>query len=100
MIVPPDDDIHTKSTVTDSLESDHSCTKSCFNVSASWPSTFYRTAMNIANIDRPSFNAKLSSVSEFPSVEFANPFCEFLRTVLDKYAPPSLRKAITHNSTS
>ena len=36
---------------------------------------------------RPSFNAELSSVSESSSVEKANQFCEFLRTVLDKHAP-------------
>ena len=93
------DDIHRKSTVTDSLESDHYCTKSYFNVSVSKPSTLYRTVRNIANIDRPSFIAELSSVSEFSSVENANQFCEFLRTALDKHAPPSLRKVITHNST-
>ena len=52
----------------------------------------------MANIDRPSFNAELSSISEFSSVENANQFCDFLRTVLDKHAPPSLRKAITHIS--
>ena len=52
----------------------------------------------MANIDRPSFNVELSSVSEFLSVEIANQFCDFLRTVLDKHAPPSLRKVITHNS--
>ena len=50
-------------------------------------STLYRTVRNIANIDRPSFIAELSSVSEFSSVENANQFCEFLRTVLDKHAP-------------
>ena len=32
VIVRPDDDIHAKSTVTDSLESDRYCTKSYFNV--------------------------------------------------------------------
>ena len=53
--------------------------------------------MNIANIDRPSFVAELSSVSEFSSVEKVNQFCDFLRTVLDKHAPPSLQKVITHN---
>ena len=52
----------------------------------------------MANIDRPSFNAELSSVSEFSSVEKANQFCESLRTVLDKHAPPSQRKVIAHNS--
>ena len=41
VIVRPDDDIHRKSTVTDSLESDHYCTKSNFNVSVSKPSTLY-----------------------------------------------------------
>ena len=54
--------------------------------------------MNKANIDRPSFIAELSSVSEFSSVENANQFCDFLRTVLDKHAPPSLRKVITQSS--
>ena len=99
IIVRPDDDIHIKSTVTDSLESDHYCTKSYFNVSVSKPSTLYRTVRYIASIDRPSFIAELSSVSEFSSVEKANQFCDFLRTVLDNHAPPSLRKVRTHNST-
>ena len=63
VVVRPDDDIHKKSTVTDSLEIDHYCTKSNFIVSFSKPSTLYRTVRNIANIDRPSFIAELSSVS-------------------------------------
>ena len=98
VFVRPDDDIHRKSTVADSLESDHYCTKSYFNVSVSKPSTLYRTVRNIANIDRPSFIAELSSDSEFSSVEKASQFCDFLRTLLDKHAPPSLQKVITHNS--
>ena len=98
VIVRPDDDIHKKSTVTNSLESDHYCTKSKFNVSVFKPSTIYRTVRNIANIDRPSFIAEFSSVSEFSSVEKASQFCDFLCTVLDKHAPPSLKKVITHNS--
>ena len=72
VIVRPDDDIHRKSTVADSLESDHYCTKSYFNVSVSKPSTSYRTVRNNANIDRPSSIAEHSSVSEFSSVEKAN----------------------------
>ena len=44
--------------------------------------------MNMANIDRQSFIAELSSVSEFPSVEKVNQYCDFMRTVLDKHAPP------------
>ena len=35
---------------------------------------------------------------QFSSVENANQFCDFLRTVLDKHAPPSQRKVITHSS--
>ena len=97
VIVQPDDDIHMKSNITDSLESDHYCTKSYFNVSVYKPSTLYRTVSNIANIDRPSFIAELSSVSVFSSVEKANQFCNFLRTVLDKHALPSQQKIITHN---
>ena len=97
-IARPDDDIHRKSSVTDSLRSEHYCTKSCFNVSVSKPSTLYRTVGNIANIDRPSFIAELSSVSEFSSVEKANQFCDLLRTALDKNAPPFLQNVITHNT--
>ena len=54
---------------------------------------------NIANIERPSFIAELYSVSEFSSVVKANQYCDFLRTVLDKHAPPTLRKVVTHSST-
>ena len=98
VIVRPDDDNDKKYTVTDSLESGHYCTKSYFNVSVSKPSTLYRTVRNIANIDRPSFIAELSSASELSSVENANQFCDSLRTIIDKHAPPSLQKVITHNS--
>ena len=61
VIVRPDDDIHKKSTVTDLLESDHYYTKSYFNVSVSRPPTLYRTVRNIANIDRHSLIAEISS---------------------------------------
>ena len=98
VIVRPDDDIHGKSIATDSLESDHYCTKSYFNVSVSRPSNLYRTVRNIANVDRPSFIAELSSVSEFSSAENANQFYDYLRTVIDKHAPLSPRRVITHNS--
>ena len=54
----------------------------------------------MVNIDRPSFNAELSSVSEYSSVEKANQYCDSLRTVLDRHSPPYLRIAITHNSIS
>ena len=72
--VRPDDDIHRKSTVTGSLESEHYCTKSYFNVSVSKPSTLYRT---VRNIDRQSFIAELSSVSECSFVDQESQFCDF-----------------------
>ena len=42
--------------------------------------------LNAPSMDPP-FIAELSSVSEFSSVEEANQYCDFLRTVLDKHAP-------------
>ena len=62
VVVRPDDDIHKKSTVSDSHESDHYCIKSRFSVSVSMPPTLHRTIRNMANIDRPLFIAELSSV--------------------------------------
>ena len=100
VVVRPDDDVHKKSTVTDSLESVHYCTKSYFYVSVSKPSTLYRTVRNIVNIDRPSFIAEISSVSEPSSVEKANQLCDTLHTVQDKHAPPSRWLAINHNSSA
>ena len=84
VVVRTDDDIHTKSTVKDSLKSDHYCIKTYFNVSVSKPSTLFRSVRKMVNIDRPSFIAELSSVKEFSSVEKANLFCDFMRTVQDK----------------
>ena len=98
VVVRPHDDINKKSAITNSLESDHYCIKSYFNVSVSKHSTISRTVSNMANIDRPSFMAELSSVSEFSYVEKANQYCNSMRTVLDKHARPSLLKVITHNS--
>ena len=55
---------------------------------------YTRPVRHMANID----GHHSSGASEFSSVEKANKFCDFLRTVLDKHAPPSLRKVITHSS--
>ena len=52
----------------------------------------------MANIDSPSFIVELSSATEFSSVERANQYCDILRNVLDKHAPPTQRKVINHNS--
>ena len=100
VVVRPEDDIRKKSSATDSLESDHYCTKSYFRVSVSKPSTLTRTVRNMANIDRLSFIAEHSSASEFSFVEKTNQYCDPLRSVLDKHAPPSLRKVINHNSST
>ena len=56
--------------------------------------------MNKAIIDRKPFITELSSDSEFSSVEKANQFCDFLRTVLDKHALPTLRNVMTHSSSA
>ena len=77
VVVRPGDDIHKKSTVTDSLESDHHWFKSYFNISVSMPSTLCRNVKNMANIDRPSFNAELSSASELSSVENQTSYVTF-----------------------
>ena len=65
VVVRHDDDIHKKSTDTDSLESDNYCIKSYFNASVYKPSTIYRTIRDMANIDHPSFIAELSNISGF-----------------------------------
>ena len=92
VVIRPDNDIHKKSTVTYSLQSDHYCTKSYFIVSAYNPSTTCRAVSNMAIIDCPSLTVELSCVSVFSSVEKAHQCCDFLRTDLDKHAPLSLRK--------
>ena len=51
----------------------------------------------MANIDRPSIIAELSSASEFSAAK-ANLFCDVFRTVLSKHAPPSQWKVINNNS--
>ena len=50
------------------------------------------------NCTKQLIHSQIDSVSEFSSVEKANQFCDFLCTVLDKHAPLSLLKVITHNS--
>ena len=59
VVVQPNDDINKKSTVVDTLESDHYCIKSHFKILVSTPSTTYRTVSNMANIEHSSFIAKL-----------------------------------------
>ena len=77
VVVRPDDGIHKKYIVADSFESDHYCINSYLNVSVSMPSIISRTVRNMANIDRQSFVAALSTASELSSVEKANQYCDF-----------------------
>ena len=95
--VQPDDDIHKNSTATDSLESDHYCTKSYINVLVSKPSTLHRTIRKIDNIDR---HHLLLNFQEFQSFLLLKrqTSSDSLRTALDKHALHSLQKVITHNS--
>ena len=98
VIVRPDNDIHEKSNVTDSLYQ----TIIALNPTSTFLSLsllpYTGLLWNMANIDRPPIIAELTSVSEFSSVEKVNQLCDFLRTVVDKHVPPSLRKVINHNS--
>ena len=96
VIVRPDDDIHKKSTVTDSLESDHYCTKSYFNVSFSIP--YAGLLGTLLKLTAHHLLVNFLVFQSFHLLKNANQFCDFLRTVIDKHAPPSLRKVITHNS--
>ena len=77
VVVRPDDDIQIKSTFTDSIELDHSYTKSYFNVSVPMPYALYRIVRKMANIYFPSSIAVLSRASEYFCVEKANQYSEF-----------------------
>ena len=54
----------------------------------------------MANIDRPSFIAERSSVSESSSVEKANQNCNCFRNVRDMHAPHLMRKVMNHTSST
>ena len=65
--------------------------KSYFNVSVSKPSTLYRTVRTMATLTVHHLLLNFP-VYQFSSVEKANQYCDFMRTILDKHAPNSLRK--------
>ena len=90
IVIRPVDDIHKKSTVAHSLESDHYFSEFYLSVPAYTPSTIYRTVRKMANIDRSPFIAELSSASEFSPAEKANLYCERLGTVLSRHEDTSL----------
>ena len=76
------------SEVTDSLESDHLCVISCFDVSVARSCPFYRYVRNIRGIDRSAFVAdfetELVGIGHSLSADQYN---VTLLSVLDKHAP-------------
>ena len=95
VVARPDDDIHKNLLLQTHLKKTYYCIKSYFNVSVYKPSTLYKAVTDMANIDRRIRIVGLSDVSECSSLEMAK---HFLRTVLDKHAPPSLRNVRNQNS--
>ena len=61
IIIRSSDQIHLSSEVTDSLESDHLCVMSCFDVSVARSCPVYRYVRNIRGIDRSAFVADLET---------------------------------------
>ena len=95
VVIRPDDDVHTGSTVSDALESDHQCIFSHFNVTVAKPLPVYRTVRNVRAVDRSVFAGDLTAglaASPSPSAEHADQYCASLRSVLDRHAPPTKRK--------
>ena len=88
IIIRPSDQIHLSSEVTDSLESDHLCVMSCFDVSVARSCPVYRYVRNIRAIDRSAFVADLGTelVGIGHSLS-ADQYNVTLRSVLDKHAP-------------
>ena len=95
IVIRPDDDVHTGSTVSDALESDHQCIFSHFNVTVAKPLPVYRTVRNVRAVGRSVFAGDLTAglaASPSPSAEHADQYCASLRSVLDRHAPPTKRK--------
>ena len=88
IIIRPSDQIHLSSEVTDSLESDHLCVISCFDVSVARSCPVYRYVRNIRGIDRSAFVADLETelVGIGHSLS-ADQYNVTLLSVLDKHAP-------------
>ena len=88
IIIRPNDQIHLSSEVTDSLESDHLCVISCFDVSVARSCPVYRYVRNIRGIDRSAFVADLETelVGIGHSLS-ADQYNVTLLSVLDKHAP-------------
>ena len=88
IIIRPSDQIHLSSEVTDSLESDHLCVMSCFDVSVARSCPVYRYVRNIRGIDRSAFVADLETelVGIGHSLS-ADQYNVTLLSVLDKHAP-------------
>ena len=88
VIIRPNDQVHLSSEVTDSLESDHLCVISCFDVSVARSCPVYRYVRNIRGIDRSAFVADLET--ELVCIGHSLSAYQYnvtLLSVLDKHAP-------------
>ena len=88
VIIRPNDQVHLSSEVTHSLESDHLCVITCFDVSVARSCPVYRYVRNIRGIDRSAFVADLETelVGIGHSLS-ADQYNVTLLSVLDKHAP-------------
>ena len=82
VIIRPNDHVHLSSEVTDSLESDHLCVISCFDVSVARSCPVYRYVRNIRGID--DLETELVGIGHSLSADQDN---VTLLSVLDKHAP-------------
>ena len=96
-----DTNLHTSSTVTDALVSDHYCIMSLFDVVPARCATMYRLVRNVRDIDRSAFKIDvvdaIGSASP-PSVESASNYFTSIRSVLDKHAPAQNRKIVERSA--
>ena len=100
VLVRPDEQVHRSSNVSDSLESDHFCVMSVFDVTVANSSPVYQSVRNIRSIDRTAFVADLEAeLAGMCDSLSADQYNAILRSVLDNHAPASMRK-VTHRVSS
>ena len=97
VVVRPDEDIHTKSAVADSQESDHYFIKSYFNVSVSKP--YARQLGTWLTLTSIIYGWTFQCIS-FHLLKRRTSIVNFLRTVLVMHALPSLPKVMNNNSST
>ena len=99
-LIRPNDQVHLSSEVTDSLESEHLCVISCFDVSVARSCPVYWYVRNIRGIDRSAFVADLETelVGIGHSLS-ADQYNVTLLSVLDKHAPAA-KSRVTERTSS